>query len=111
MLQREKHVKERRRQARDPARKVPELVATDPGEVFTGDITKRERPQKGTYFDAYVMIDIYSRCMVGVPVHAWESGELAKAFMVQVFARSGDEGDACRSRHVGVVEAGGGVAR
>ncbi|WP_431710470.1 IS3 family transposase [Glutamicibacter uratoxydans] len=86
LLQREKQVKERRRQARHPSRKVPELVATGPGEVFTWDITKLAGPQKGTYFDAYVMIDIYSRYIVGAQVHARESGELAKAFMEQVFA-------------------------
>lgn len=86
LLRREKQVAERRRQARHPARKVPELVAYQPGEVFTWDITKLAGPAKGTYFDAYVMIDIYSRYIVGCQVHARESGELAKEFIAQVFA-------------------------
>ena len=86
LLRREKQVAERRRQARHPARKVPELVAYQPGEVFTWDITKLAGPAKGTYFDAYVMIDIYSRYIVGCQVHAHESGQLAKEFMAQVFA-------------------------
>ena len=60
-------VKERRRQARHPARKIPELVATGPGQVYTRDITKLAGPVKGVYYDAYVMIDIYSRYIVGVP--------------------------------------------
>ena len=51
-------VRERRRQARHPARKVPELVATGPGQVYTWDITKLPGPTKGVYYDAYVMIDI-----------------------------------------------------
>jgi putative transposase len=44
---------------------------------------------KGTYFDAYVMIDIYSRYLVGVHVHAHESGVLAKELMEQVFKLHG----------------------
>ena len=40
---------------------------------------------KGTYFDAYVMIDIYSRYIVGVHVHTHESGVLAKELMEQIF--------------------------
>ncbi len=44
---------------------------------------------KGTYFDAYVMIDIYSRYIVGVHVHAHESGVLAKELMEQIFAVHG----------------------
>jgi putative transposase len=51
-------VKDRRRLARHPARVRPELIATGPGEVFTWDITKLRGPVKGSYFDAYVMIDI-----------------------------------------------------
>ena len=54
-------VKERRRLARHPARAIPELVATAPGQVYTWDITKLAGPVKGKYFDAYVMIATYSR--------------------------------------------------
>lgn len=77
---------ERRRQARHPARKIPELVAHQPGEVFTWDITKLAGPAKVIYFDAYVMIDIYSRYIVGCQVHARESGELVREFIAEVFA-------------------------
>jgi putative transposase len=78
-------VAERRRQARHPAKVCPELVATAPRQVYSWDITKLAGPMKGTYFDAYVMIDIYSRYIVGVEVHAHESGVLAKELMEQVF--------------------------
>ncbi|MGZ8803306.1 MAG: DDE-type integrase/transposase/recombinase [Mycobacterium sp.] len=76
---------ERRRIARHPARTVPELVATGPGQVYTWDITKLAGPVKGIYYDAYVMIDIYSRYIVGAKVHPHESGQLAADMMAQVF--------------------------
>jgi putative transposase len=82
-------VVERRRQARHPARAVPELVATAPGQVYTWDITKLAGPAKGTYYDAYVMIDIYSRYIVGAQVHARESGPLAEEMMRGVFGIHG----------------------
>src|SRR5690625_5855370 len=67
------HVTERRRQARHPARKVPELVATTPGEVFTWDITKLAGPTKGIYYNAYVMLDIFSHFIVDDVVHPRKS--------------------------------------
>ena len=76
---------ERRRIARHPARTVPELAATGPGQVFTWDITKLAGPAKGLYDDAYVMIDIYSRYIVGAKVHPRESGQLAADMMAHVF--------------------------
>jgi putative transposase len=82
-------VAERRRVARHPAKVCPELVATAPRQVYSWDITKLAGPVKGTYFDAYVMIDIYSRYIVGVQVHAHESGVLAKEMMEQVFTVHG----------------------
>lgn len=82
-------VKERRRQARHPARAVPELVATAPGQVYTWDITKLPGPARGVYYDAYVMIDIYSRYLVGVHVHGHESGPLAEEMMREVFGIHG----------------------
>ena len=78
-------VAERRRLARHPAKVCPELVATAPRQVYSWDITKLAGAVKGTYFDAYVMIDIYSRYIVGVHVHTHESGVLAKELMEQIF--------------------------
>ena len=82
-------VAERRRLARHPSQVCPELVATAPQQVYSWDITKLAGPVKGTYFDAYVMIDIYSRYLVGVHVHAHESGVLAKELMEQIFSVHG----------------------
>ncbi len=78
-------VKERRRLARHPARTVPELVAHAPGEVYSWDITKLAGPTKGVYYNAYVMLDIFSRFIVGCVVHAHESAALAEEFMRNVF--------------------------
>jgi putative transposase len=44
--------------------------------VFSWDITELADPVRGTYFDAYVMIDIYSRYIVGAVVHAPRVGPL-----------------------------------
>jgi len=78
-------VKERRRLARHPARACPELTATAPGQVYSWDITKLAGPVKGCYYDAYVMIDIYSRYIVGAHVHARETGLLAEEMMRKIF--------------------------
>ena len=82
-------VAERRRLARHPAHTVPELVATGPGQVYSWDITKLPGPAKGVYFDAYVMIDIYSRYIVGAHVHNRETGVLAEELMREIFGIHG----------------------
>jgi putative transposase len=82
-------VKERRGLARHPARVVPELVATGSGQVYSWDITKLAGPIKGKYFDCYVMIDIFSRYIVGAYVHASKSGELAVEMMKEIFGVHG----------------------
>lgn len=89
LLAENRQVKERRRLAKHPARQKPELVATAPGQVYTWDITKLAGPAKGRYFDCYVMIDIYSRYVVGVHVHAHESGQLAEEMMKEIFGIHG----------------------
>jgi putative transposase len=82
-------VKDRRRQATHPPRVVPELQATGPRQVYSWDITKLAGPVKGQYFDCYVMIDIYSRMIVGAHVHHTETAELAKDLMTEVFGIQG----------------------
>jgi putative transposase len=111
-------VKERRRLARHPARVAPELVATGPGQVYTWDITKLPGPAKGCYYDAYVMIDIYSRYIVGVHVHATESGLLAREMMQQIFGIHGipkvvhaDRGTSMTSKTVAALLGDLGVTR
>jgi putative transposase len=84
VLRENTQVKDRRRQATHPPRAVPELVATGPRQVYSWDITKLAGPVRGQYFDCYVMIDIYSRYIVGAHVHNTESGPLAVEMMTEV---------------------------
>jgi transposase InsO family protein len=107
VLREHAQVRERRRLARHPARTRPELVATGPRQVYAWDITKLAGPVKGCYYDAYIMIDIYSRYIVGARVHAREDGDLAKDMMRQVFGAHGvphvvhaDRGTAMTSKSV-----------
>lgn len=71
-------VRERRRQARHPARKKPELMADGPNQVWSWDITKLAGPHKWTWFHCYVILDIYSRLAVAWVVAPNESGALAE---------------------------------
>jgi transposase InsO family protein len=89
VLKENRQVIERRRLAKHPARAIPELVATAPGQVLSWDITKLAGPIKGKYFDCYLMIDIYSRFIVGAHVHATESGVLAVEMMKEIFGIHG----------------------
>lgn len=89
VLHERRQVRERRRLATHPAKKIPELVATAPGHVVSWDITKLPGPIKGTYYDAYVMIDIFSRYIVGAIVHVSEQGVLAVEMMKEAFGVHG----------------------
>lgn len=72
-----KEVRERRDQLRHPAYTKPELLATGPNQVWSWDITKLKGPVKWTYYHLYVMLDIFSRYVVGWMVAPHESGNLA----------------------------------
>jgi putative transposase len=76
-------VRERRAQRQHPTYTKPQLVATAPNQVWTWDITKLPGPTKGTYFALYVLLDLYSRYIVGWQVAQRESAavyqELVKA--------------------------------
>jgi putative transposase len=76
----EKHgeLKERRDILRHPAYKKPELLATGPNQVWSWDITKLKGPVKWTYYYLYVVMDIFSRFVVGWLLADKESSALAK---------------------------------
>jgi putative transposase len=82
-------VRERRAQAQHPPRVRPELVADGPDQVWTWDITKLKGPWRGTYFDLYVMLDIFSRKVIRQEVHITETGELAEEFMRNAIIANG----------------------
>jgi putative transposase len=111
-------VVDRRRQARHPTRARPELTATGPGQVLTWDITKLPGPTKGVYYDAYVMIDIWSRYIVGHHVAATESADIAHDFITDVIATHGvpqvvhaDRGTSMTSKRVATLLADLNVTR
>lgn len=80
-------VRERRRQARHPAKVKPELVARRPLCVWSWDITKLRGPRRGEHYDLYVVLDIFSRYVVGWCVAPTEDGELAKELIADAVAR------------------------
>lgn len=59
----------------------PELLATGPNQVWSWDITKLLGPEKWTYFYLYVLLDIFSRYVVGWMVAPRESGHFARALI------------------------------
>jgi len=71
-------VKERRRHVQRPQYVKPELLATAPNQVWSWDITKLKGPAKWTYFYLYVILDIFSRYVVGWMVAHREQKSLAK---------------------------------
>ena len=85
--------RERRRQRTHPARKRPELIATAPNRVWSWDITKLQGPERGVYYELFVIIDIFSRYVVGWMVSAAETGELAEAFIADALACHGIDRD------------------
>ena len=72
------NVKERRRHVQRPNYKKPELLATGPNEVWSWDITKLKGHVKWTYFHLYVIMDIFSRYVVGWMVALREQDALAE---------------------------------
>jgi len=87
LLRRAGESAERRRQATHPATVKPELVATAPNAVWSWDITKLRGPAKWTYYYLYVILDIFSRYVVGWMVASRESAALAEALIRQTCAK------------------------
>jgi putative transposase len=65
---------------RPPAPK-PELLATRPGELWSWDITKLKAATKWTYVHLYVILDVFSRYVVGWMVAYRETAELAQGLI------------------------------
>ena len=82
-----KEVRERRDQLVHPPRKPPEILATMPNQVWSWDITKLLGPRKWTYFHLYVIIDVFSRYVVGWMVAHRESAALAEKLISETSER------------------------
>jgi putative transposase len=80
-------IKERRRQLRHPVYQKPELLAEGPNQVWSWDISKLMGPEKWTYFYLYVIIDIFSRRVVGWCVADAESATLFKPLFQDAAAK------------------------
>lgn len=87
ILKENQQVKERRNLLRHPEYKKPELLATAPNQVWSWDITKLRGPRKWTSYHLYVIIDIFSRLVVGWMVATRESGDLAECLIKQTCKR------------------------
>lgn len=90
ILEQAGELRERRDQLRHPNYQKPQLLATSPNQVWSWDITKLLGPVKWTYFYLYVILDIFSRYVVGWMVAERESAELAKRLI----------GETCRKQNI-----------
>jgi putative transposase len=114
-------VRERRDQLRHPSYVKPELLATAPNQLWSWDITKLLGPSKWTYFYLYVILDVYSRYVVGWMIAERESAALAEELISQTCARQGiqrgqltvhaDRGSAMTSKPVALLLADLGVTK
>jgi len=103
-------VRERRQIRRLSHYEKPELLATGPNQVWSWDITKLKGPTKWSYFHLYVIIDIFSRCVVGWMVAERESSALAELLLQESCEKQGikpgqltvhaDRGSSMRSKPV-----------
>jgi putative transposase len=82
-------VRERRAQRRHPTYVAPELMATRPNQLWSWDITKLKTFVKSQYLHLYVILDVFSRYVVGWMVAERESGELAKLLIEETCERQG----------------------
>jgi putative transposase len=83
ILQKQGEVRERRNQLCHPVYPKPELLATRPNQVWSWDITKLKGPVKWTYYYLYVVLDIYSRYVVGWMLASRECNALAQKLIEQ----------------------------
>lgn len=121
ILHENQQVKERRNQLRHPGYQKPELMATGSNQVWSWDITKLYGPQKWTYYYLYVIIDIYSRYVVGWMIAHRESSELAKRLISETCQNQGiregqltihaDRGASMKSKPVALLLADLGVTK
>jgi len=89
ILRQVRQVRERRDQLRRPNYTKPELLATAPNQVWSWDITKLRGPSKWMFFQLYVILDIFSRYVVGWLVADRESEALAVELIEQTCGKQG----------------------
>ena len=87
ILEDEGETGERRDQLVHPAYQRPELLATAPNQLWSWDITKLRGAAKWTYFYLYVILDVFSRYVVGWMIAPREGAELAKQFIEETIGK------------------------
>ena len=121
ILAENQQVRERRDQLRHRVYQAPELIASRPNEVWSWDITKLLGPARWTYFYLYVILDIFSRYVVGWMLAYRESAQLGKKLIEQAIKRQNldpktltvhaDRGPAMKSQVLAFFLAGLGVTK
>lgn len=114
-------VRERRNQLTHPPYAKPELLAQRPNELWSWDISKLKGPAKWTWFYLYVILDVFSRYIVGWTVAYRETAQLATALIEQaaeqqqitpkILTLHADRGSAMRSKPVAFLLADLGVTK
>jgi putative transposase len=89
LLAAEGETTERRNQLVHPSYARPELLAERPNELWSWDITKLLGPAKWTYFYLYVILDVFSRYVVGWTIQHRESAQVAKQLIAQAVEQQG----------------------
>jgi putative transposase len=87
LLEAEGQVRERRDQLRHPLYQKPELLASAPNQVWSWDTTQLRGPVKWSYFYLYVILDIYSRYVVGWMIALQAAAHLAKELIDETCRR------------------------
>jgi putative transposase len=113
VLEEDGATRERRAQLTHPQYHKPELLATAPNQLWSWDITKLRGPAKWTYFYLYVILDVFSRYVVGWMVAPRESADLAKKLIEETYEKEdiqpgqlglhADRGSAMRSKPVALL--------
>ena len=121
ILEEHAEIRERRNQLRHPEYKKPELLATQPNQLWSWDITKLRGPAKWTYFYLYVILDVFSRFVVGWMIADQESAALAHFLIAETCDRQGiqpqqltihaDRGSSMTSKSVALLLADLGVIK
>jgi putative transposase len=121
ILDEHQEVRERRNQLHHPAYSKPELLATAPNQLWSWDITKLMGSSKWTYYYLYVILDVFSRYVVGWMIAERESAALAEELITQTCLRQGvqrgqltihaDRGSAMTSKPVALLLADLGVTK
>ena len=114
-------VRERRAQRRHPVYAAPELLATGPNQLWSWDITKLKGPSTWSWYHLYVVLDVFSRYVVGWMVATRESAVLAERLITACCERQGirsgqltihaDRGSSMTSKPVALLLADLGVTK